>query len=197
MNHATEAFNFSDKVAEIREANFSPATRTKNLAQLFKGISLADILAVVDNIPVVDDFEMVTNVLKKRGYMIGIISDSYFSVTNHIKNKYGLHFSFANELEFSKSHATGEVQIPSFFIKNTNSTCHCEVCKSNVLNEIGKQFQVPGKNVIAIGDGENDFCLLREASMGISFCATYKRLDVVADMVIKQPAFGQILEVAD
>jgi HAD superfamily phosphoserine phosphatase-like hydrolase len=197
LNHAAQAFNFSDKLEDIRDANFAPHIRTKNIAQLFKGISMADILDVVDNIPVVDDFEMVTNVLKKRGYMIGIISDSYHSVTNHIKNKYGLHFSFANELEFSKSVATGEVHIPSFFVKNTISTCHCDVCKSNVLNEISKQFQVPGKNVIAIGDGENDFCLLREAGMGISFCATYKRLDVVADMVIKEPSFEQILEVAD
>lgn len=197
LKHAAASFGFAEPLKEIIDANFNHTTRTKNIAQLFKGIGMADILKLVDNIPVVDDFEAVTDALKERGYMIGIVSDSYFSVTNHIKNKYGLHFSFANSLEFSQSIATGEVTIPSCFIKNTISTCQCDVCKSNVLNEITKQFEIPVSNIIAVGDGENDYCLLREAGVGVSFCCTYKPLDLVADVIITKPSFKQVLDIAD
>ncbi len=49
------------------------------------------------------------------------------------------------------------------------------------------------KNIIYIGDGENDICCVKNAGIGISFCSTNNLLDSVADFVIKKPDFKEIL----
>ncbi len=78
---AADHFNFRDDLIKIVTENSNPYTRTKSLARLMKGRSINEILEVVDSIKVVRDTEFVVNELKKKGYIIGIISDSYDVVT--------------------------------------------------------------------------------------------------------------------
>ena len=49
----------------------------KFIAGLFKGKNIAHLLNVVEDIPIVPDAIDVIKELKKRGYIVGIISDSY------------------------------------------------------------------------------------------------------------------------
>jgi HAD superfamily phosphoserine phosphatase-like hydrolase len=170
--------------------------RTKSIAKLLTNRSISEILKVVDKIEIVSDAKEIIKELKKRGYIVGIISDSYDVVTNHIKNKLGMDFSIANELEFSRSIATGEVKVPSYFLRTYKSRCQHDFCKSNVLFQIADQYRVDITNTIAIGDSENDICLLRESGIGIAFCSDNKFLNIIADKVIEEKSFKQILDIA-
>jgi glucosyl-3-phosphoglycerate synthase len=134
--------------------------------------------------------------LKKKGYVCGIISDSYDVVTNHLKNKLKMDFSIANELEFSKSISTGEVKIPSAFMRNVMSKCNHDFCKSNVLFQLAEKYNIDIKNTISIGDSENDICLIRESGIGIAFCSNSNYLNLVADRIISEKSFVQILDIA-
>jgi phosphoserine phosphatase SerB len=193
---AAEEFNFRDELIKIVTEYTNSFTRTKSIARLMKGRSFDEILEVVDKIKIIDDAAFVIRELKKKGYICGIISDSYDVVTNHVKNKLKLDFSIANELEFSKSIATGEVKVPSAFMKNKHSKCNHDFCKSNVLFQLAEKYSIDIKNTIAIGDSENDICLIKESGIGIAFCSHNNYLNLVADRIISEKSFVQILEIA-
>ncbi|OFY67182.1 MAG: glycosyl transferase family 2 [Bacteroidetes bacterium RBG_13_43_22] len=191
---AADHFRFRDELIRIVTENSNPYTRTKSLARLMKGRSINEILDVADTIKVVRDIEFVISELKQRGYIIGIISDSYDVVTNHLKNRLAMDFSVANELEFSSSIATGEVKVPSAFLRTDKSKCNHDFCKANVMYQLAEKYNIEIKNIISVGDSENDFCLLKESGMGVSFCSENKYLNYVADKIIAEKSFSQILD---
>jgi len=191
---AADRFNFRDDLIRIVTENSNPYTRTKSLARLMKGRSISEILDAADSIRVVRDTEFVFSELKRRGYIIGIISDSYDVVTNHLKNKLGMDFSVANELEFSNSIATGEVKVPSAFLRTLKSKCNHDFCKANVMHQLAEKYGIDIKRIVSVGDNENDFCLIKESGTGISFCSENKYLNYVADKIISDKSFSQILD---
>ena len=193
---AAQEFNFRDELINIVTEYTNSYTRTKSIARLLKGRSFDEILGVVDKIKIIDDAAAVIKELKKKGYICGIISDSYDVVTNHLKNKLKMDFSIANELEFSKSIATGEVKVPSAFMRNDRSKCNHDFCKSNVLFQLAEKYNIDIKNTIAIGDSENDICLIKESGIGIAFCSNNNYLNLVADRIISEKSFVQILDIA-
>lgn len=193
---AAEEFNFKDELIRIVTEYANPYTRTKSIARLLKNKSFDEILEVTDKIKIIDDAPYVIRELKKKGYICGIISDSYDVVTNHLKNKLKMDFSIANELEFSRSVATGEVKVPSAFMKNNHSKCNHDFCKANVLFQLAEKYAIDIKNIIAVGDSENDICLIRDSGIGIAFRSQNNYLNMVADRKITEKSFLQILEIA-
>ena len=102
-------------------------------------------------------------------------------------------FTISNELEFSKSVATGEVTIPSFFLSDDQSQCKHDYCKLIALISICSRYEVDLKNSLVIGDGENDICCIRKAGIGISFCSTHAMVDTVADYIVKKRDFQWLI----
>lgn len=196
INTAAEQFGFRERLIDIVTKSGNPFIRTKQIASLMKGRTIAEILAVVDSIPMVFDLHEVVTQLKKRGFICGILSDSYDCVTNHIKNKAGFDFTFANELEFSNSIATGEVKIPSYFMKAEKSSCEHDYCKGNVLTHIAEKYNIELTNIVTVGDGENDICMLKMAGIGVSFCSSNNLVNLVADKIIREKTFAPLLEIA-
>ena len=193
---AAEKFHFNKELLEIISNNSESYLVTKMIAKLLKGLNVSELISVADEIPLVEDVIDVVAELKKRDYITGIISDSYDFVAMHIANKIGAHFSIANELEFSKSKATGEVKVLSYFIKTDKSRCNHNFCKSNALLALSDKYKISPQNIIAIGDSENDICMVKYAGIGIAFCSDNKLLNSIADKVIQEKQFSSILEFA-
>lgn len=192
---ASAVLGFEEELINIVTHNDTAFMRTKLIATLMKGHTVKVVLDVADSIPIVEDALEVITELKKRGYICGIISDSYDVVTNHIKNKMGMDFSVANELEFSRSVATGEVKIPSYFLRTKQSQCSHEYCKSNVIRQLSASYEIDISNITAIGDSDNDICMVRECGTGISFYSQNKYLNLVADHIITVRSFAPLLEI--
>lgn len=188
-----QTFDFEKELTEIVIENDNPIIRTKLIAQLLKGRTIAELLSVVDSIEITQNFDLLISHLKEKKYKIGIVSDSYDCITNHLKNKYNIDFTFANELEFSNSISTGEVKIPSLFLTNSGSICKHDYCKMNVLLNFTKKQNFDIKNIIYIGDGENDICSVKNVGIGISFCSSNHLLDTVADFVVKDADFKLLI----
>jgi len=187
-------YKFKDKLISVVSENSNPYTRTKLIAKLLKGLNIKQLIETVDSIPVTREFENIVQVYKTNGYVCGIISDSYDCITNHLVNKYGLDFSIANELEFSNSIASGEVKIPSVFIKTKESNCNHDFCKSNAMREIASRYKIDIKNIIAIGDSESDICMVKECGIGIAFCSPNETLNLVASKIISERSFTSLVD---
>lgn len=194
IHTAAGHFNFAPELNEIVRQQKNPVTRAKQIATLLKGKSLDELLKLADSIPLTPNVHQLIDKLKEKGFIIGIISDSYDCITRNLMNKLGLDFTLANELEFNNGIATGEVKIPSYFFPDKNNTCTHEHCKNHALNYICRHYSINPADTIMIGDGENDICIIEKAGVGISFCATCEETDRVADYVVKEYDFGQVAE---
>lgn len=188
-------FDFRKQLMDIRSSEKDETVLTKRIANLLKGRTIQELIETVDQITVVDGTKEIVAELKKRGYIVGIITDSYDCIANHIKNKLGMDFTLSNELEFSKGVCTGEVKIPSFLYNNPNSICRHTLCKTNALVSILEKYDIKMENTITIGDSNNDLCMIKEAGMGISFCSKEELVNHHADLVISEPSFAELLEV--
>ncbi len=189
-------YGFDKELLHIRSSESDPVIITKNIARLMKGLNISQVLAVADSIPLVEDAVEVVAALKKKGYVVGIISDSYDVITQHIKTKIGADFSLSNELEFSKSVATGEVKLPYFFFNHPDSICKHTMCKTNAVQDILAQYKIDMANAIAVGDSENDLCMVKNVGVGVAFCSSNELLNFVADKKINEPSFKAILDFA-
>jgi glucosyl-3-phosphoglycerate synthase len=197
INTLAKKFGFKDELIEVVTENSNPHTRTKLIAKLLKGLKINELLETLDDIPITKDFEIIVKKFKEQGYICGIISDSYDCVTNHLVNRFGLDFSIANELEFSSSVATGEVKVPSVFIRSKESVCNHDLCKSNAMREVANRYSIDIQNIIAVGDGDNDICMVKDCGIGISFCSSNRTLNLVADKIIKERSFESLTEFID
>lgn len=194
--HVAERFNFRKELLDIINNNQENYLITKLIAKLLRGLNFAQLIAAADEMEIVQDAADVIAELKKREYIVGIISDSYNFVAAHIANKIGAHFSIANELEFSESKATGEVKVLSYFIKTRQSKCNHNFCKSNALVHLSQKYNIPLANIIAIGDSENDICMIKYSGIGVAFCSENKVLNSIADRIITEKKFAPVLEFA-
>ena len=100
------------------------------------------------------------------------------------------------ELEFSKSVATGEVKIPSFFFNNQESICKHVLCKTNTLQYILKQYRLDINNTIAVGDSESNLCMVKNAGIGVAFCSNNQMLNFLAAKKIDIRALKELLDFA-
>lgn len=193
IDTCADEFNFKSTLMNIRSAESDVIILTKQIATLLKGKTFNELIGLADSIPIIEGTKDVVIELKKRGYIVGIISDSYDCITNHIKNKLGMDFSLSNELEFSKSICTGEVKIPSFLFSNTKSLCKHSLCKTNAMLSLLDKYKIQKENTIAIGDSMNDLCMIKEAGLGIAFCSKDELLNHHADLLINEKSFQELL----
>lgn len=197
IDTCADHFNFKSALMNIRSSESDVILLTKHIATLLKGKTFSELIEVADSISIIEGTKDVVIELKKRGYIVGIISDSYDCITNHVKNKLGMDFSLSNELEFSKSVCTGEVKIPSFLFNNNKSICKHSLCKTNaVLSLLGK-YNIQKENTIAIGDSMNDLCMIKEAGLGIAFCSKDELLNHHADLIINKKSFQELLNLTE
>ena len=191
---AADEFGMRDALTDIRSNNSNPLIRTKLIARLLKGKSIAELLNIVDSIETTANIKSALATFKDRGYITGIITDSYDFIALHLKQKFGFDFILANDLEFSRGIATGEVRIPSYFLPWENSICKHDYCKTHALLSACDQFKVDLNNTFVVGDGANDICMVKNAGIGVSFCSHNELLGMVADYHISEPDFMHLHE---
>lgn len=196
IEKCAEKFNFRADLMNIRSNESDVVLLTKQIATLLKGKTYHQLIEIADSIPIVPGTKDIILELKNRGYIVGIISDSYDCITNHFKHLLGMDFSLSNELEFSKSICTGEVKIPSFFFNNQKSICKHSVCKTNAVLSLLEKYNIQKENTIAVGDSMNDLCMIKEAGLGIAFCSKDELLNHHADVIIDEYSFQVLINLA-
>ncbi len=193
---AVQELNLQAQFNDILLKNNEPYIVTKLIAALLKDVKLEEIFGIVNNIKIVADLPDVVAALKARGYMVCIVSDSYDIVTDYIKGKIGADINLSNELEVKNNRITGEVRIPSYFIRNERSLCSHTVCKSNALLYLAEKYGVSLTDMIAVGDSANDICMIKQAGIGVAFCSDNNLLNAIADRIITKRSFAELLSFA-
>jgi phosphoserine phosphatase len=101
--------------------------------------------------------------MKRDGFMVGIVSDSYFIAAEIMRKRIFADFAIAHTLHFQNDICTGELKINSDFLPNGQFADDL-ICKSNVLKRfLSNKVKPSFKEVWAVGDNLNDLNMLNLA----------------------------------
>jgi len=133
----------------------------KQRVAMLKGLDESVLKKISDRLPLSEGAERLVNTLKKLGYKTAILSGGFNYFGNHLKNKLGIDYVYANTLDIVDGKVTGKVIEP---IVDGNR-------KAQLLKEIANKENIELEQVIAVGDGANDLPMLNLAGLGIAFRA--------------------------
>lgn len=168
----------------LDNAAYSPVERTKNIASCLAGIPKSTFVELARSLPLSVGAVETVVALRKQGYRVGIVSDGFRILTEILRRRVFADFSVANLLRFKDGTATGDVSISPLFQHPSGCPEH-PVCKGNVLRHLEDDLSVSSSRVVAIGDGENDACLLRHVGLGIAFEPKTVNVGLAANFVIR------------
>lgn len=131
---------------------------------LLKGLDVSVLKEIAENLPITEGVERLMFVLKKYGYKIAILSGGFAYFGHYLKEKFGIDYVYANDLEIEQGKLTGKY-------KGEIVDGHR---KAELLKLIAQVEKVDIAQTIAVGDGANDLAMLAEAGLGIAFHAKPK-----------------------
>ncbi|WP_456373890.1 phosphoserine phosphatase SerB [Methanocaldococcus sp.] len=147
------------KEAMEGKLNFEQSLRKR--VSLLKDLPLEKVEKAIERITLTEGAEETIKELKKRGYIIGVVSGGFDIAVNKIKEKLGLDYAFANRLIVKYGKLTGEVE--GDVLK--------EDSKGEILEKIAKIEGIKLEDTVVVGDGANDISMFKKAGLKIAFCA--------------------------
>lgn len=187
-------FGFLEQIKEIQKnTNLNGKQRTEEIAKLLKGMPLIELTNTIESMELVRNLQNAIEEIKKHGHIVGIISDSYLPVVNHLVDRFGLDFAVANDVEVdSDDILTGVIRMPLGW---NEIGCYCQnsVCKRFHLEVTARQFGIPVENTVAVGDTYSDSCMVERAGIGIALTPKDKELESRSDIIITEADASKVL----
>ncbi len=146
----------------------TPVQRTRAIASLFAGVPRAVFERVARELPLMSGAVETVVGLRKAGYRVGIVTDSYQVAAETVRRRVFADFSVAHVMQFRREKATGRVTFAPAMREPVKCRKH-RLCKLNVLHHLCAELRVTPEHVLAVGDSENDECLLRGAGNSVAF----------------------------
>ena len=137
---------------------------TKRVA-LLKGLDESVMHDIAVNLPITEGVERLMYVLKKYGYKIAILSGGFTYFGNYLKQKFGIDYVYANNLEIDENG-----KLTGRYLGDVVDGRR----KAELLQLLAQVENVDIAQTIAVGDGANDLQMLSVAGLGIAFHAKPK-----------------------
>ena len=142
--------------------------RSSAIAALFIGVSMDLFVEVARSMPLVQGAVDTIVGLRRRGYSVGIVTDSYHIAAEAIRRRVFADFCVAHTMHFRNGTSTGEVTMAPAMLDSEGCALHT-CCKSNVVRHLEKTAGLRPEHTLVVGDGENDICMLRMAGTSVAF----------------------------
>lgn len=157
-----------EQVREITESamrgelDFTESFRQR--VALLKGLDVSVMQDIAEKLPMTEGVERLMRTLKVVGFKIAILSGGFTFFGNYLKNKFGVDYVYANELEVENGKLTGRYLGEVVDGKR----------KAELLRLLAQVEGVDLQQTVAVGDGANDLPMLSIAGLGIAFHAKPK-----------------------
>ena len=147
--------------------DLTPATRAQRIARIFRGTRQEVFEQVARETPLSPGAVEAVVGLRKLGYHVGIITDSYHIAAKIVRRRVFADFALANVVEFRHGKATGDVTLPPTF--RSGHTGWRAYDKLNALRFLVKRMGITSRQVLAVGDSDNDIGMLRAAGLSFAY----------------------------
>lgn len=183
MAHRAEVFKEVSRITEkARRGDLDFEEALIQRVALLKGLKVKELEKIRDEMKLSEGAEDLVMTLKRLGFKLGLVSGGFHYFADFLKEKLGLDFAFANQLEIKNSTLTG--RILGKIVDNAQ--------KAKIVNMVSSEEGILLDQTVAIGDGANDILMLGQAGLGIAYNAKQK-LERVANMSIKRARLKNIL----
>lgn len=165
-----EERNFKKELMEIIESKKDAYKKTIEIARLLKCMRTEEFLEIFKKIPIQKNADYVVKELKKMNIITAIVTDSYQIPAMYLQKKLGIDYVFSNKLLIENSHINGKVILHNKNpVKKFESCKIHSICKRDVLRYLCRELKIDSREVIAVGDGKVDICMIKESGLGIAF----------------------------
>jgi HAD superfamily phosphoserine phosphatase-like hydrolase len=166
--------------------------RTAAIASLFAGVSQDIFHEVAMGIPLTPDATDAVIALRREGYRVGIVTDSFDIAAETVRRRVFADFRIAHVMSFRRRIATGEVTLsPAMLLKDGCPQHRC--CKGNAVRRLKETAGLVPQDSLAVGDSENDICMLRAVGTPVAFRPTVLAVAEAARYTIAR-SLNEILE---
>lgn len=152
----------------LDNAILTPVQRTRAIAALFAGTPRHVFERVARELPLMPGAVETVVGLRKAGYRVGIVTDSYHTAAEMVRRRVFADFVVAHVMKFKREKATGRVTFAPSMLAPAKCRKH-RLCKLNVLHHLCEELQTSPEHVLTVGDSENDICALRGAGNSVAF----------------------------
>ncbi len=133
----------------------------KERVSLLKGMRQEQMHVIAQSLPLMEGAQVLISTLKRLGYKTAILSGGFSYFGQVLKDKLGIDYVFANELDIVDGQLTGRVIEPIVDAER----------KAELLQFLANKENISLQQVVAVGDGANDLAMLQAAGLGIAFHA--------------------------
>lgn len=154
-----------DRVRSVTEAamrgelDFAASLRAR--VALLEGLPISVLDDVRAAVRLTAGARELVDALHAQGHVVALVSGGFDAVVQDIAAQVGADHFRANALEVVDGRLTGRV----------DGEIVDRAVKARMLAEYAAMHEIPVSNTIAIGDGANDLDMMRDAAIGIAFCA--------------------------
>ena len=165
IDELAKAAGVGDQVAAITESamqgkiDFSESFRQR--MALLEGMDESVLKEIAESLPITEGASRLISHLRHFGYKVAILSGGFTYFANYLKEKLGVDYVYANQLDFENGKLTGKVK----------GDIVDGQMKARLLVKIAEEEGISTEQVIAVGDGANDLPMLAIAGLGVAFHA--------------------------
>lgn len=165
IDELAKAAGVGEQVAAITESamrgeiDFSESFRQR--MALLEGMDESVLQEIAESLPITEGAARLISHLRHFGYKVAILSGGFTYFANYLKEKLGIDYVYANQLDFENGKLTGKVKGDIVDGK----------MKAKLLVKLAEEEGISTEQVIAVGDGANDLPMLAIAGLGIAFHA--------------------------
>ena len=149
-------------------------SRAEDEARVFRFVHKNQFEAVARTLPLRAGVIEFVNQARRRGFMVGVVSESYFVAAEIIRRRIFADFAMAHTIQFDSNVCNGQVRINPAFLPETRAASSAvdgnalatgnRVCKSNVLRRILTDVSPPAIDISwVVAANARDLGLMRLA----------------------------------
>lgn len=150
-------------LTKLLDGDDDAATRSERIAALFKFVHQQQFERVAHALPIRPGVVACINRLRRSGFMVGLVSDSYFVAAEIVRRRIFADFALAHTLQFDAEVCSGQLRLnPAFLARDGDPGP--PICKSHVIRRLREDRTEPAvAECWAMGDNANDLGMLQAA----------------------------------
>ncbi|MHB1426281.1 MAG: glycosyltransferase [Gemmataceae bacterium] len=162
----------TDRLADLEKLLDNPHVpapqRTQRIAALFAGVPRLHFEQTAREIPLMEGARETVVALRRTGHRVGIVTDSFHVAAEIVRRRVFADFCVSHLASFRRGRATGRVTLSPLMAHPQGCPLHLH-CKVNVVLHLRDAAGFRAARLLAVGDGENDICMLRAAATSVAF----------------------------